>query len=257
MYTAHFEAFKGILSPNSDTFDGTAIRLPLRLPSSKSRINPTPMSVEAVRELFYNFIKNDLPEVMLFLKHITSIELSEISPDGTENVYASIQINNADEIIAERSKNRGRSSRAETSHYELEVSMKSDPASPNSTSSTRRWIITHYVDSFEIASDAMAKRLDRVENPDQVEAMMIADKLFPHVALAFPVPDSAASPEQIFSGRLFTLLPLPIITHFPLHVHATLSLTSSRQNLRNADETVMDPKGRYVDALNHTQRMSC
>ncbi|KIO19908.1 hypothetical protein M407DRAFT_82184 [Tulasnella calospora MUT 4182] len=75
---------------------------------------------------------------------------------------------------------------------------------------------------------------------------MIADKLFPHVALAFPVPDATLSPTQTFSGRLFTLLPLPIITHFPLHIHAALALTSSRQNLRNADETVMDPKGRYV-----------
>ncbi|KAG9048531.1 hypothetical protein FS837_012661 [Tulasnella sp. UAMH 9824] len=243
-YTAHFEGFKGILSPDSDTFDGTAIRLPLRLPSSKSRINPTPMSVEAVRELFDSFIKNDLPEVMLFLKHVTSIELSEISSDGTLTVYAIVQINNADEIIGERSRSRGRSTHAETSHYELEVSMKSDPDSPTSTSYTRRWIITHYVDSFSIASDAMAKRLDQVENPDRVEAMMIADKLFPHVALAFPVPNATVSPIETFSGRLFTLLPLPIITHFPLHIHATLSLTSSRQNLRNADETVMDPKGR-------------
>ncbi|KIO16428.1 hypothetical protein M407DRAFT_86020 [Tulasnella calospora MUT 4182] len=64
-----------------------------------------------------------------------------------------------------------------------------------------------------------------------------------------PVPYSArtgAFLKPTFSGRLFTLLPLPIFTHFPLHIHATLALTSSRQNLRNAQENVTDPKSRYA-----------
>ncbi|KIO27690.1 hypothetical protein M407DRAFT_72859 [Tulasnella calospora MUT 4182] len=72
---------------------------------------------------------------------------------------------------------------------------------------------------------------------------MKEDKLFPHVALAFPDPDPAF-PRAPGFGRLFTLLPLPIITRFPLHTHAILALTSSRQNLRNAQESVTDPKAR-------------
>ncbi|KIO19907.1 hypothetical protein M407DRAFT_221830, partial [Tulasnella calospora MUT 4182] len=56
-YPAHFKAFEGIQSPGSDILEGTTIRLPLRLPNSKSRINPTPMSVEAARDLFESFIK--------------------------------------------------------------------------------------------------------------------------------------------------------------------------------------------------------
>ncbi|KIO19901.1 hypothetical protein M407DRAFT_82182 [Tulasnella calospora MUT 4182] len=72
---------------------------------------------------------------------------------------------------------------------------------------------------------------------------MKEDKLFPHVALAFPVADGVV-PATGLKGRLFTLLPLPIITGFPLHIHAVLSLTSSRQNLRNAQEAVTDLKAR-------------
>ncbi|KAG8898567.1 hypothetical protein FRC00_002641, partial [Tulasnella sp. 408] len=202
------------------------------------------MSVQAARELFDNFIKDDLPEVMLFLKHITSIELYELSPDGTKTDLAIIQIKNADDVKAERSKNRGRNSRAETIHYELKIAMTSNPGSINSKTYTRRWIITHYVNNFSTAFTAVVERLDPVENPDAIRTMMISDKLLPHVALAFPVPDATTSPKQIFSGRLFSLLPLPIITHFPLHIHGRLALNPSRQNLRNAEGTAMDLRRR-------------
>ncbi|KAG8900748.1 hypothetical protein FRC00_011484, partial [Tulasnella sp. 408] len=171
-YPAHFDAFKGIQDFGADTFNGTAVRLPLRHPNSNSRISSTSMSVEAARELFDNFIKDDLPEVMLFLKHITSIELYELSPDGTKTDLAIIQIKNADEVKAERSKSRGRSARAEMNHYELKISMTSNPGSMNSKTYTRRWIITHYVDSFGIAVTAMAKRLDQAEKSDGIKAMM-------------------------------------------------------------------------------------
>ncbi|KAG8973569.1 hypothetical protein FRC05_008637 [Tulasnella sp. 425] len=242
-FPAHFGAFKGILKPQDDVFDGTAIRLPLRLPDSKSRINPTPMSVEAAREIFEIFVKEDLPEVMLFLKHITAIEVIEISPDGKETLWAAARIENAEEIVKERSKTRGRSPDTDTSHYKLRLT-ETYTSDSESNVKTRDWIITHYVDSFKIASSAMAKRLDRIGDLEGVEESMASDKLFPHVALAFPLLDKTAIPKPSFSGRLFTLLPLPIFTHFPLHIHATLALTSSRQNLRNAQETVTDPRSR-------------
>ncbi|KIO21520.1 hypothetical protein M407DRAFT_80296, partial [Tulasnella calospora MUT 4182] len=62
---------------------------------------------------------------------------------------------------------------------------------------------------------------------------MSTEKLFPHVALALPIPPDGATSIPNFHGRLFTLLPLPIITNFPVHINAVLALTSSRQNLRN------------------------
>ncbi|KIY44267.1 hypothetical protein FISHEDRAFT_25687, partial [Fistulina hepatica ATCC 64428] len=50
------------------------------------------------------------------------------------------------------------------------------------------------------------------------------------IALAFPLL------QAIENGRLFTLLPLPIFTEFPLHLHAILALTPDRQALRNRQE---------------------
>ncbi|KIO21529.1 hypothetical protein M407DRAFT_80280, partial [Tulasnella calospora MUT 4182] len=63
---------------------------------------------------------------------------------------------------------------------------------------------------------------------------MSTDKLLPRVALALPVPHDGATSIPNFHGRLFTLLPLPIITGFPVHINAVLALVSSRQNLRNS-----------------------
>ncbi|KAG8914890.1 hypothetical protein FRC00_009931 [Tulasnella sp. 408] len=240
-YASHFDAFNGILDSQDDILDGTAIRLPLRLPDTTSRIKPTPMSIEAARELFDIFINDDLPVVMLFLKHITAIEVSEISPSGKKTLRAVARVENATEIVAERCKTRGRSPNSATSHYKLVIT-ETRASGAKSESKRKSWAITHYVESFQDAASAMATRLNRASDLDGVEASMASDKLFPHVALALPLPDNDTSQKQSFSGRLFTLLPLPIFTHFPLHIHATLALTPSRQNLRNAQETVTDPK---------------
>ncbi|KAJ7175639.1 hypothetical protein C8R46DRAFT_850387, partial [Mycena filopes] len=45
-------------------------------------------------------------------------------------------------------------------------------------------------------------------------------------------------------GRLFTLLPLPIFTRFPVHFHAILALTQDRQSLRNIEEIGTGPRSR-------------
>ncbi|KAF8330979.1 hypothetical protein F5887DRAFT_895277, partial [Amanita rubescens] len=39
------------------------------------------------------------------------------------------------------------------------------------------------------------------------------------------------------AGGLFTFLPLPSKTDFLVHIHAPFALTSSRQSLRNRNET--------------------
>ncbi|KIO23551.1 hypothetical protein M407DRAFT_54911, partial [Tulasnella calospora MUT 4182] len=64
--------------------------------------------------------------------------------------------------------------------------------------------------------------------------------------LALPVPEHGATSVPDFHGRLFTLLPLPIITSFPLHINAVLALTSSRQNLRNAQDVVAGTREEFL-----------
>ncbi|KAG8947704.1 hypothetical protein FRC04_010548 [Tulasnella sp. 424] len=229
-YYGHFAPFAAVLKPGDSVYEGTAIRFPLRLPGSGSKIKSTPTSIETARQMFRDFITKELPESMLFLKHITTIDLKEIDDTGNEVLLATAKIENADAIAVQRSRNRGREE--ESSHYTFTTTVQvgSGPAS------TRHWIIANFVEKYQTASSHMARRLGRPQT--EVEADMSTDKLLPHVALALPVPEDGAATTPEFHGRLFTLLPLPITTGFPLHINAVLALTSSRQNLRNAQDVV-------------------
>lgn len=67
-------------------------------------------------------------------------------------------------------------------------------------------------------------------------------KLLPTVGLATSLKYSG----QQNSGRLFTYLPLPIPTGFPVHIHALFALTSSRQSLRNPREIGLMSDAQYA-----------
>ncbi|EEB88370.1 hypothetical protein MPER_13829, partial [Moniliophthora perniciosa FA553] len=53
--------------------------------------------------------------------------------------------------------------------------------------------------------------------------------------LALAIPTTG----KFSAGRLFTFIPLPLSTGFPVHVHGLFALTPSRQHLRNNSEHVV------------------
>ena len=75
-------------------------------------------------------------------------------------------------------------------------------------------------------------RLSQLAGTDSVNYVVQRHKLRPDVRIAYPL-----TSRERMSGRLFTFLPLPSKTGFPVHVHALFALTSSRQSLRNPNET--------------------
>ncbi|KAG8900745.1 hypothetical protein FRC00_011481 [Tulasnella sp. 408] len=236
-YPGHLKGFDCVPGIGDDDYRGTAIRLPLRLSNSNSRIKSTPTSTQDIDGMFDNFMTKDLPEVMLFLKNIETIELSKLSSNNVLTTLAIARIENIDKIKAQRSKDRGQQRGVDRYDLSIRVERKQD-----STVTTSKWVITHFSDTFTDVANTISKSLG--QDLGITNKAMKEDKLFPHVALAFPDLDPALPRPTDFRGRLFTLLPLPIITRFPLHTHAILALTSSRQNLRNAQESVTDPKAR-------------
>ncbi|KAG8972491.1 hypothetical protein FRC05_009844 [Tulasnella sp. 425] len=226
VYKDHFTPFTAVFKPDDEVYPGTAIRLPLRLPGSQSKLKSAPTRVEDARKMFNDFIAKELPEAMLFLKNITEIKLMEIDKSGVETVLATANLEKADVVASQRSGDRGKLQ--DTSHHRLNITFKIGSGLPFA----RGWIITQFVEKYETASGHMARRLQRPQN--EVEMDMSKDKLLPHVALALPIPQDNATATPGFHGRIFTLLPLPIITNFPVHINAVFALLSSRQNLRNA-----------------------
>ncbi|KAG8947694.1 hypothetical protein FRC04_010538 [Tulasnella sp. 424] len=226
VYKDHFSTFSAVLKPDADVYPGTAIRLPLRLPGSQSKLKSTPTRVEDARKMFDDFVTKELPEAMLFLKNIREIKLIEIDENDAETVIATATLEKSD-IVGSHS-GEGRVKREETSHHRVTITLRIGTALPVA----RSWIITQFVEKYATASGHMAKRLKRTQN--DVEEDMSKDKLVPHVALALPIPQNDASAIPDPHGKLFTLLPLPISTNFPVHINAVLALVSSRQNLRNS-----------------------
>ncbi|KAG8994150.1 hypothetical protein FRB94_009076 [Tulasnella sp. JGI-2019a] len=240
-FLGHFSTFGSILQEDATNYNGTAIRLPLRLPPQAeiSDIKKVPTSVDTIRNILHDFIERELPEVMLFLKNITSIGLFEVGTDGVKRQIGRGWIDNPEAVVERRSCSRGRE--IETSHYDMTIQLEVGEAT-----SRRSWLLTHFVEDYEVAKTVMSQRTH--QNIDVVGKAMVADKLLPYVALALPLSDAELHTEKHYlqRGRLFTLLPLPIFTGFPAHLHSVLALTSSRQNLRNTQDVTARSREQFL-----------
>ena len=82
------------------------------------------------------------------------------------------------------------------------------------------------------AEEEAKSRLSAQVGGETVNHVFKKHKLRPDMRIAYPL----FSDEYTY-GRLFTFLPLPSKTNFPVHIHAPFALTSSRQSLRNRNET--------------------
>ncbi|CAK5277505.1 unnamed protein product [Mycena citricolor] len=202
-------------------FDGTIVRLPLRDNGARSKIKTERVTVDEIRSLFDSFVKQELSTVMLFLKHILSITLKVVLPDGSEELVGRAEVVLNAEDIVKREFLVEEDERTASFHCAIRVDV------PQSSSNSQTWHVLHSARDRASTASLIGAKLGY-----DVEEKLRADKLFAHVALAFPV-----SLSDGFRGRLFTLLPLPIYTEFPMHVHAIFTLTQDRQSLRNINET--------------------
>ncbi|KAJ7024298.1 hypothetical protein C8F04DRAFT_1239748 [Mycena alexandri] len=210
------------LLDSTDNFPGTIVRLPLRSAEQASRSNIKQTSVDAAEivTLFQDFVEKELSVVMLFLKHIRSIRLKVINSEGIETFIGGAEIPDLS-ISEKRAFFPHNAVSSETFKCTINVE------TPDGHTS-KSWRIFHSIDSPSNTS-AILKGL--LGYDVETELLAKKDKLFPHIALAFPI-----NQDEVLDGRLFTLLPLPIYTRFPVHVHAILALTQDRQSLRNIEE---------------------
>jgi hypothetical protein len=179
------------------------------------------VTVLEVCDLFSEMTDKELDVVGLFLKSIASIELRVITQNNQGVLVGRV------DTTGSRSFLQGSEAREESFKWRIESS--------GSSKSPVTWRILHSVLDAGETSRIMSERLPKHRN---VGDLLKSDKLFSHVALAFPLDIPR------IKGRLFTLLPLPIYTDFPMHVHGILALTPDRQNLRNNQETGMSPDSR-------------
>lgn len=254
-YTNHFSTFGHVFPDKQKLFDGTAIRYPLRSPEHAldSRIKKSPTTPALARQLFLDFIEKELAEVMLFLKHVVKIELWEVTENGTR-AGASLLMGRA-WIQDPRQASEGRSELWDrnTLHGSGYARLTIHVEVPGRVVDARDWLLA----SHAMEPDAAAQRLaqgssktkktnqEKEKAKQQAKQEMADDKLISSVALALPLPKQAGVVSRT-SGRLFTLLPLPIFTSFPIHINATFALSTSRQNLKNMEDATAGSREEYA-----------
>lgn len=226
------DAFSSVATDLSIPFNGTIVRLPLRTPGAaeKSNIKKTSTSPEEISRLFKQFAREELYHALLFLRHISSIELREVDIDGTDRLIARASIQDAEHIAQLRSFSPQSTMTVTPFIVCLEIEHG------DGTIHYPKWRIVHAIETANQFATLIGGDITKIVS------QLVADKLFPHVALAAPIGSGIAQ------GRLFTLLPLPITTGFPVHINSVFALTQDRQNMRKKDAGLMEgSRDQYVE----------
>lgn len=202
-------------------YQGTVFRLPLRTKNqaTRSRIKNEATTPSEIKQLLEGFGQNELEEAILFLKNISTIEIRRISSSGQEYFIGGATIDRRDT----------------SSNALFTRKVNCETSAGNFYSRTWRFS-TCLTDKFT-AVQIMSKRLDY-----SIGDELNKEKLVANVELAIPLDGPS------IQGRLFTLLPLPIKTGFPLHFNAVFAMTPDRQSLKNVEEAGLpESRERYVE----------
>lgn len=200
-------------------FNGTAIRLPLRTveDAERSEIKPhVSTSSEDMQRLLTQFTEQELPLSLLFLRHLLQIEIRMIDEEGDEQIIGSAMIADPDTIARSRTS----PSEGPCPQYTMSIIIRG----ADGTETTRRYLLHQARDPENRVEEIIGQEFGA-----PVLVTLRKEKLLPYVTLAAPLDG------ELTQGRLFTLLPLPIATGFPLHVNSVFALTPDRQNLRKKD----------------------
>ena len=217
------------LAEGVQALDRTVFRLPLRTTAQASadRLKDRPFTPEEVLPMLQE-VETFGPALLLFLRHVRHLDVSEVSADGREHRILSIRTENEDEVELARATLRL------TDAVEVEQHLAQWRRDP---STAPRALYSH---AFSVGGRADRREAWLVSqsfepgpagaNLDRAQEMLdIHQKAVPKVGVACRV-DPNGSPMRV-DGRLFCTLPLPISSGLPFHVNGFFDLDSSRRAL--------------------------
>jgi sacsin len=142
----------------------------------------------------------------LFRKNIKCVEMHQIGLTGTSRLLATMT-----------------ASRSDIAHSAL--SMVTVEITRSEVVERKEWYSLHSNPSRDEAVDILSQQPG--SSRSAVTHTFRASKFSPEVKIAIDV-------TGVVRGRLFTYLPLPIFSGFPVHIHALFGITNSRSHLRRA-----------------------
>ncbi|NOY61602.1 MAG: hypothetical protein GXP10_00365, partial [Gammaproteobacteria bacterium] len=234
--------FAGGLKQDETQFNGTIFRLPLRTESqaSNSQICSEPFTEDDFQRILQQLSEFG-SELLLFLKHVLFIQVSEISSDGKKRVVLDLSTNNCDEVVRHRTQLNS----AAASEYDLLHNLRGSN-SDNAPQVSYRHAIT--VNSDKGQEYHLWRIVNGFYNDEQDRVLDAAADMLVHDEKAVPWVGAAARLEHDMEthrlvptpveGRLYCSLPLQEQTRLPVHINGFFDLDSSRQSL-TADRSLV------------------
>lgn len=176
-----------------------------------SDISTKTIKPSEIRSLLCDFIRDEISIALLFLENVATIEVYEVDAHGNTHCLATSTITRASKVAC--------------ANQSLTFTCSVKTVTGGSSSIVERWRVQETLFSQGDAIHALSERLGSDASP-----ALTKHKLNPYVALAVSL---TTTTDRDTSGRLFTYLPLPLPTGFPVHIHSLFALTADRQHLRN------------------------
>jgi sacsin len=231
----------GGLKVGTSDFKGTLFRLPLRTvaQAKQSKIRNEPFAQENVHELLAEFVKAG-EEMLLFLKSVLTIRVSEISSDGSKRNLLAITTQNDQTVTVERKKLLAPLQKGADAL--LALCQNSPDALP----------AVSYRHTIEVATpENQTVSTWRVTSLIRAEGELLnlmrqlatqGEKAVPWAGTAALISRTGNSKSQAFVGRAYCFLPLPQETGLPIHINGFFDLDSSRRELTSDTLTGRDAK---------------
>eukprot|EP00854_Cymbomonas_tetramitiformis_P005341 gene5341-6484_t len=208
-------------------FQGTLFRFPLRTAAqaSTSKLSKQSYTPTSMRELLREFEEEAVLD-MLFLKHVSSIEVYEWLPgqNAPQRIFTS-QLTNCDETLRHH---RAAFTRAAAAGG-------AQALGPDGMNAFTLTISRHReVDGLASAREQqylMVQAMGRSEKCAslvKIGASKFGMKLMPWTSIAVDLTTPYAERE---AARAFCFLPLPVLTGLPVHVNGYFELSSNRRDI--------------------------
>lgn len=185
-------------------FRGTVIRCPLR--NAPSGISDQIVQGAAITNLFNEFMDLELDISCLFLNNVKCIEIYEIKSTGVSNLLAKMTIT--------------RSVPFRSIMFTATIDINKGQITQQ-----QEWKIIQKTFPRDEVVDLLSQQPGY--NAVTVTRVIQSAKFSPEINIAIDMTGDVR-------GRLFSFLPLPIATGFPVHIHALFAIDTSRAHLRRS-----------------------
>ncbi len=224
---------------NQDYFDGTLFRLPLR---TEKNFQESLIKQEAFTNADFTFILDQLKhlgaELLLFLKNVSEITVSEIKPDSDSlDFILSIKTVNESHVLENRQK--------------INVAISENPESllEKLRAGDHELPKVSYMHQIEVVYEGCNEKQEwRITAglfaDENGEILKITETMVNQKEKAFPwagcaarikVERNGSKVDEKIDGQVYCLLPLGISTGLPVHINGVFDLDESRKMLTSGE----------------------